>query len=107
MIYLNCIEEIIMPPLLFRIERKARLLLGALAFLTLVALLLFRTQLIQFQPSFDAYGWYTVHTVNSAITITDRADDEASCRAKSRLPDISCLQGKSLNQEFFALSRVH
>lgn len=96
-----------MRPYLFRIERNARLVMGGLAFLTLVVLLLFKTQLIQFQPSFDAYGWYAVSTVNPGIAVTRRADSEAACRAKARFPAINCLQGKSLNAEFIARSRMH
>jgi hypothetical protein len=107
MIYLNCTEEIIMLPQLFRIERKARLILAGLALLTIVFLLLFKTQLIQLQPSFDAYGWYTVSKVNAGMTVTHRADNENACRAESRLGAVTCLQGKSLNTEFFAQSRMH
>ena len=91
----------------FRLERRARLLMGALAFLALAILLLFKTQLIQFQPSFDAYGWYTVSTVNPGVMVTHRVDDEAACRAGSRLPAVTCLQGKSLNTELFTQSRMH
>lgn len=96
-----------MPPLLLRIERKARLVMGGLAVLTLVILLLFQAELIQSEPSFDAYGWYTVSTVNSGMKVTHRVDNEADCRAKSRLPAVTCLQGKSLNTELFASSRMH
>jgi len=107
MIYLNCKGEIIMPQRLSRLERPARLIMGGLAVLTLLALLLFKTELIQFQPSFDAYGWYTVSTVNSGVTGTRRADREDACRANSHLPAVSCLQGKSLNTELFVQSRMH
>jgi hypothetical protein len=96
-----------MSPLLFRIERKARFAMGALAGLVLVLLLLFKAELIQLQPSFDAYGWYTVSTVNPGMKVTDRVDSEADCRAKSRLPAVTCLQGKSLNTELFASARMH
>lgn len=96
-----------MSPLLFRIERKARFAMGALAGLVLVLLLLFKAELIQLQPSFDAYGWYTVSTVNTGMKVTHRVDSEADCRAKSRLPAVTCLQGKSLNTELFASSPMH
>jgi hypothetical protein len=107
MIYLNCIGEIIMSPRLFRIERSARLFMGGLALLTLLFLLLFKTQLIQSQPSFDTYGWYAVSKVNAGMTVTHKADNEAACRAQSHLGSVTCLQGKSLNTEFFAKSRMH
>jgi hypothetical protein len=107
MMIFNCTKETIMLTRLFRLERRARLLMGALALLALAILLLFKTQLIQFQPSFDAYGWYTVSTVNPGVMVTHRADDEAACRAGSRLPAVTCLQGKSLNAELFAPSRMH
>jgi hypothetical protein len=107
MISLNCTGEIIMLPRLFRIERKARLLMGGLALLTIVFLLLFKTQLIQSQPSFDTYGWYAVSKVNAGMTVTHKADSEAACRARSPLGAVTCLQGKSLNTEFFAHSRMH
>ena len=96
-----------MPPLLFRIERKARFAMGAIAGLVLVLLLLSKAELIQLQPSFDAYGWYTVSTVNTGMKVTHRVDNEADCRAKSRLPAVTCLQGKSLNTELFASSSMH
>ena len=96
-----------MPPFLFRIERHARLIMGGLACLTLVGLLLFKTGLIQLQPSFDAYDWYTVSTVRQGVAVTRKADNEASCREKSRLPAVLCVQGKSLNTELFAQSRMH
>ena len=96
-----------MPPLLFRLERNARLILGGLAILTLAVLGLFKADLIQVQPTFDAYGWYTVSSVNNGIAVTHRADSEAACRAKSRLPAVTCLQGKSLNTELFTQSRMH
>ena len=96
-----------MPPLLFRIERQARFAMGAIAGLVLVLLLLFKAELIQLQPSFDAYGWYTVSTVNTGMKVTHRVDNEADCRAKSRLPTVTCLQGKSLNTELFASSGMH
>lgn len=96
-----------MSPRLFRIERKARLFMGGLALLTIVFLLLFKTQLIQSQPSFDTYGWYGVSKFNAGMTVTYRADNEAACRAQSRLGAVTCVQGKSLNPEFFAQSRMH
>ena len=107
MIYLNCIGEIIMSSLLFRIERNARLLMGGLAVLTLAVLFLFKTHLIQSQPSFDAYGWYTVSKVNTGVSITHRADSEAACRVQSRHAGVTCLQGRSLNTELFTQSRMH
>lgn len=107
MIYLYCIEEIIMPSLFFRIERLARFLTGGLALLTVVFLMLFKAQFIQSQPTFDAYGWYTVTRVDPDRTVTRRADDEASCRVRSRLAGVSCIQGKSLNAERFAQSGMH
>ncbi len=105
MIDFNCLEEIIMPTLLLRIERRARFLMGTLAFLTLLILLLLKTQLIQFQPSFDAYGWYAVDTGNHAIILTRRTDSESACRA--RVHPVSCLQGKSLNAQLLLSSNAH
>ena len=107
MVDFNCLEEIIMPTLLLRIERRARFLMGALAFLTLLILLLLKTQLIQFQPSFDAYGWYAVDTDNPAVILTHRADSESACRTHARVHPVSCLQGKSLNAQLLASSNVH
>ena len=96
-----------MPPLLFRIERHARLVMGGIALLTVVGLLLFKTGLIQSQPSFNAYDWYTVSTVRQGVAVTHKADNEASCRAKSRLASVTCVQGRALNTELFAQSRMH
>jgi hypothetical protein len=107
MIYLNCIGEIIMSPSLFRIERHARLLMGAVAFLTIVVLLLFKTQLVQSQPSFDAYGWYMVSKLNEEMSVAHRAENEAACRARSHRTGVTCLQGQSLNKEFFTQTRPH
>lgn len=107
MIYLNCTGEIIMSPRLFRIERKARLFMGGFALLTILFLLLVKTQLIQTQPSFDTYSWYAVSNVNAGMTVTHKADNEAACRVQSRLGTVTCLQGRSLNTAFFAQSRIH
>jgi hypothetical protein len=107
MIDFNCLEEIIMPTLLLRIERRARFLMGALAFLTVLVLLLLKTQLIQLQPSFDAYGWYAVDTDNPAVILTRRADSESACRARASTQRISCQQGKSLNLQLLASRDVH
>ena len=96
-----------MPTRLFRIERSARLFMGGLALLTLLVLLLFKTQLIQSQPSFDTYGWYAVSKVNAGMTVTHKAESEAACRAQSRLGAVTCLQGKSLNSAFSTQSRMH
>lgn len=107
MIYLNCFGEIIMSSLIFRIERHVRLLMGSVAFLTIVVLLLFKSQLIQSQPSFDAYGWYTVSKLNEEMSVAHPAVDEATCRARSHRTGVTCLQGQSLNREFFAQARAH
>jgi hypothetical protein len=96
-----------MPPLLFRIERHARLAMGGLALLTLAGLLLFKTGLVQFQPSFAAYDWYTVGTVGQGMEVTHKADSEASCRAQSRLRNVTCVQGRSLNAQLFTTSPMH
>nr|WP_314630038.1 hypothetical protein [uncultured Noviherbaspirillum sp.] len=96
-----------MSPSLFRIERHARLLMGGAAFLTIVALLLFKTQLVQSQPSFDAFGWYTVSQLNEGMSVAHRAENEAACRARSQRTGVTCLQGQSLNKEFFAHLRAH
>jgi len=95
-----------MPPLFVRIERHARLIMGVLAVLTLVVLLLFKAQLIQLQPSFDAYAWYTVSAADHGIAYTLKADNEAVCRARSLLTAATCLQGKSLNTDLVAHSRL-
>ena len=96
-----------MSPSLFRIERHARLLMGGVACLTIVVLLLFNTQLIRSQPSFDAYGWYTVSKLNEEMSVAHHAENEASCRARSQRTGVTCLQGQSLNREFFAQARPH
>lgn len=85
--------------LLFRIEPHARFLMGAFAFLTLFVFLLFKTHLIQTTPSFDAYGWYAVNTVNSGIAVTHRANNESTCLEQARLQGLSCVQGRSLNAQ--------
>ena len=85
--------------LLSRIEPPARFLMGAFAFLTLFVLLLFKTHLIQTTPSFDAYGWYAVSTVNAGIAVTHRADNESSCLEQSRRQGLSCVQGRWLNAQ--------
>ena len=107
MIILTCTEEIIMPTLLFRIERRARLLMGAFAFATLVLLMLVQTDLIQLQPTYDAYGWYTANAVNTGLTVTRRVDSEAACRAQARLHALSCLQGRSLNSQLVADNKLY
>jgi hypothetical protein len=95
-----------MPNLLFRLERRARLLMGGLACLTLLVLVLLKTGLVQTQPTYDAYGWYTVNAVNPAMTIARRMDNESSCRESARAGAISCMQGKSLNTELVASSML-
>ena len=91
-----------MPNLFSRLERRVRYIMGGVACLTLLALVLFETKLIETQPSYDAYGWYTVNAVNPAMTVTRRMDNESACRESARLEAISCMQGKSLNTELVA-----
>jgi hypothetical protein len=93
-----------MPPSLFRIERNARLCMGGIAVLTIAVLMLFKTDLVRTQPSFDAYGWYTVSKLNPEMSIAQRMEDEAVCRARSQRTGVTCTQGKSLNKSFFAPS---
>ena len=102
----DCTVEIIMSSLFVRIERNARPIMGGPAFLTLVLPLWFKAQLIQFQPSFDAYRWYTVSAADHGIAYTLKADNEAACRTRSLLMAATCLQGKSLNTGLIAQSRL-
>ena len=73
-----------MPSLLFRLERRARLLTGGAACLTPLLLLLLNTKPLQLQPTCDAHG-YAVNAVNPAMTAVRRMDTESSCR-KSPAP---------------------
>lgn len=86
-----------MTNLLFRLERRARFLMSGVACLTLLALVLLNSQLIESQPSYDAYGWYTVNPVNQGMLIARRMDSESACRASAVANAINCMQGKSLN----------
>lgn len=106
MIYFNCTGEIIMSTFFFRIERTARVAMVGIALLTLAVLLLFKTQLVQSQPSFDAYGWYTVSKLDPEMSEAHAVENEAVCGARSQRTGVTCLQGKSLNVEFFAQSRA-
>ncbi len=96
-----------MPKLFFLFERRARFLMGGVALLTVLALVLFKTHLIELQPSYDAYGWYTVNDVNPAMTITRRMDNESVCRESARLEAIGCMQGKFLNTKLVAATGSH
>jgi len=96
-----------MPALFYRIERRARFLMGGVAFLTFLILVLFKTHMIETQPSFDAYGWYTVSAVSSSVAVTRRAESEAACIELARAHSISCLQGKFLNADLAERSNLH
>jgi len=96
-----------MPALFYRLERRARFLMAGVAFLTFLILVLFKTHMIETQPSFDAYGWYTVNTVNSSVTVTRRAESEATCMELAHAHPISCVQGKFLNADLVARSSLH
>lgn len=91
-----------MPTLFLRVERRARILMGALAFLTVLVLLLVKLQLVQFHPTYDAYGWYAVDTGNPTLVLMRRADSEAACRLRAHAYSVSCVQGKSLNAQLLA-----
>lgn len=91
-----------MTNLFFRLERRARFLMGGVACLTLLALILFKTHLIDFQPSYDAYGWYTVNPMNQGMMIARRMESESDCRASALAQAIDCLQGKSLNAKLIS-----
>ena len=96
-----------MTNLFFRLERRARFLMGGVACLTLLALVLFNSHLIESQPSYDAYGWYTVNPMRQGLLIAHRMDNESACRASAVAQAINCMQGKSLNAELAASSRTH
>jgi hypothetical protein len=96
-----------MPALFYRIERRARFLMGGVAFLTFLIFVLFKTHMVETQPSFDAYGWYTVNTLNSSVAVTRRAESEAACVELARTYSISCLQGKFLNAGLVESSNMH
>ena len=81
--------------------------MGGVAFLTFLILVLFKTHMIETQPSFDAYGWYTVSVVNSSVAVTRRAESEEACIELARTHSISCLQGKFLNADFVERSNLH
>jgi hypothetical protein len=81
--------------------------MGGVAFLTLLILVLFKTHMIETQPSFDAYGWYTVSALNSSVAVTHRADSEAACIELARTHSISCLQGRFLNANLMERSNLH
>lgn len=96
-----------MTNLLFRLERRARFLMGGVACLTLLALVLFNSHLIESQPSYDAYGWYTVNPMRQGMMIARRMDSESACRESAVAHAISCMQGKALNAELVASSKTH
>lgn len=93
--------------LLFRLERRARFVMGGVACLTLLALVLFNSHLIESQPSYDAYGWYTVNPVRQGILMARRMDSESACRESAVALAIHCMQGKSLNAELVSATQAH
>lgn len=95
-----------MTNLFFRLERRARFLMGGVACLTLLALVLFNSQLIESQPSYDAYGWYTVNPLNQGVLIARRMDSESACRSSAVANAINCMQGKSLNAALVATPKT-
>lgn len=96
-----------MTNLLFRLERRARFLMGGVACLTLLALVLFNSHLIESQPSYDAYGWYTVDSLSRSMVLARRMDSESACRESALALAVSCMQGKSLNARLAASSQTH
>jgi hypothetical protein len=72
----------------------------------LLALVLLNSQLIQSQPSYDAYGWYTVNPLNQGMLIARRMDSESACRESAVAQAINCMQGKSLNAALVATSKT-
>jgi hypothetical protein len=96
-----------MTNLLFRLERRARFLMGGVACLTLLALVLFNSHLIESQPSYDAYGWYTVNPLRQGLLLARRMDSESACRESAVALAISCMQGKSLNAELATAAKTH
>jgi hypothetical protein len=96
-----------MTNLLFRLERRARFLMGGVACLTLLALVLFNSHLIESQPSYDAYGWYTVDSLSRSMMLARRMDSESACRESAVALAISCMQGKSLNAELATAAKTH
>ncbi|MFL6715487.1 MAG: hypothetical protein ACJ8G3_03905 [Burkholderiaceae bacterium] len=69
--------------------------------------MLFNSHLIQSQPSYDAYGWYTVNPMRQGMLIARRMDNESACRESAVAQAISCMQGKSLNAELIATAKTH
>ena len=96
-----------MTNLLVRLERRARFLMGGVACLTLLALVLFNSHLIESQPSYDAYGWYTVNPMRQGLLLARRMDSESACRESAVALAISCMQGKSLNAELATAAKTH
>jgi hypothetical protein len=96
-----------MTNLLFRLERRARFLMGGVACLTLLALVLFNSHLIESQPSYDAYGWYTVNPMRQGMLIARRMDSESACRESAVAQAINYMQGKSLNAALVGSSKAH
>lgn len=95
-----------MPNFLFRLERRARFLMGGVACLTLLALVLFNSHLIESQPAYDAYGWYTVNPMRQGMLIARRMDSESACRESAVAQAVNCMQGKSLNAQLMASSKT-
>jgi hypothetical protein len=81
--------------------------MGGVACLTLLALVLFNSQLIESQPSYDAYGWYTVNPMRQGMLIARRTDSESACRESAVAQAINCMQGKSLNAALVGSSNAH
>ena len=96
-----------MTDLLFRLERRARFLMGGVACFTLLALVLFNSHMIESQPSYDAYGWYTVDPISRGMVLARRMDSESACRQSALALSVSCMQGKSLNAQLAASAQTH
>ena len=90
----------------FHFGRNLRLALGSLGVVIVAALLLFNIQPGQFQSSLDLSDRNADSTLKPA-PVTRRADGEAACRDRSRIPGVTCRAGRALNTEFFEQSRMH
>lgn len=90
-----------MPVLLLRFERTARYLSGIFAALVLFAMFAFQMGWVRQQPSYDAFGWYTVMQ-HDQVQVVRQVESEAACRAREQAPRVLCRQGKVLNSSLVA-----
>lgn len=77
------------------LERRARYLMGVIAILSIIAVALYKTDLVTTEPTYDERAWYSF-SKHTGFVISTRHGDEAACRSEEQLPSIVCRSEKSL-----------